>query len=170
MNGLYEVSNTGKVRSLKTNKVLKLNNNKSGYIYACLCKKGIKKLVRVHREVAKMFVSNPNNYKEVNHIDGNKLNNNANNLEWCSREHNMQHSFKNNLSKSNFTKSPYSQRGEKNPRCRKIKQLDMNGKLIREWNSIKSVYLELGFSQSYINGCCKGTFKSAYNFRWEYAE
>ena len=168
MNGIYEVSNTGKVRSLKTNKILKLNKNKSGYIYACLCVNGVKKLVRVHREIAKSFIPNPNNLKEVNHIDGNKLNNNLENLEWCTREHNIKESFKLNLRKSNYIKSPYSQRGIKNPRCKKIKQLDMNGNLIKNWDSIKSVYLELGFSQSYISRCCKGIFESAYNYKWEF--
>lgn len=90
--GLYEVSNLGRVRSLKRNttngKILKLNPDKDGYLRFAVCKENTQKMMRVHREVAKAFIENPNNYNIINHKDENKANNNVNNLEWCTAQYN----------------------------------------------------------------------------------
>lgn len=79
----YEISQCGKIR--RGNKILK-KRYRNGYIVYCLrkCGKTVYKLA--HRLVALSFLSNPQDYKEVNHIDGNKLNNYYTNLEWCSRK------------------------------------------------------------------------------------
>lgn len=97
--GLYEVSNTGKVRSLYFGKtrILSPCKNSQGYLQAVLCKDKVPKGLRVHRLVASAFIPNPNNKPEVNHIDGNKANNNVDNLEWCTREYNMRHACHNGL-------------------------------------------------------------------------
>ena len=87
--GLYKISNMGNVLSLKTNKLLKINKITNGYCAVQLCKNGKRKLFLVHRLVAEHFISNPNNYNEVNHKDENKHNNTAKNLEWCTRKYNM---------------------------------------------------------------------------------
>jgi hypothetical protein len=104
--GLYEVSNLGRVRSLgciiklrhnctmmREGKVLKLDN-RNGYLYAGLSKKGVLKGVGVHRLVAKAFIPNPNNLPQVNHIDANRANNHINNLEWVTCSDNHKHAFK----------------------------------------------------------------------------
>lgn len=75
---LYEVSNYGRVK--RNGIILELDNNKP-YLR---CGIGF-----IHRMVAEMFIDNPNNYKEVDHIDGNKHNNNITNLRWCTRSMNM---------------------------------------------------------------------------------
>lgn len=59
----------------------------------------------LHRLVAETFVDNPNHYSEVNHIDGNKLNNSASNLEWCTRSQNMKHAFNNGYLDESLTKA-----------------------------------------------------------------
>ena len=93
----YEVSNEGRVRSLRFNRVLilKLRTLPTGYVYAPLAGKK----ATVHRLVAKAFIPNPNNYPTVNHIDGNKSNNCVENLEWCTQQYNNQHSLDTGLRK-----------------------------------------------------------------------
>ena len=69
----------------------------NGYKVFRLSKNGVKKGFYAHRLVAENFLDNPNNYKVVNHIDGNKLNNDVSNLEWCSQSKNMKHAYDTNL-------------------------------------------------------------------------
>lgn len=92
--GLYQVSNTGKVRSLNyrrtgETKVLKPSTSKLGYKSVNLCKDGKNKGYLVHRLVALAFIPNPNNYPVVNHKDENPSNNTVWNLEWCTQEYNI---------------------------------------------------------------------------------
>lgn len=59
-----------------------------------------KKYYHIHRMIAELFIPNPDNLPQVNHIDGNKLNNDITNLEWCTTSHNIQHAFDNNLNQN----------------------------------------------------------------------
>ena len=96
--GLYKVDENGNVFSVRNNKLLKRMMFPSGYEYVHLCNgKGKTKLFRVHRLVAETFIPNPNNLPEVNHKDGDKLNNNIKNLEWCTNLENMRHSVETGL-------------------------------------------------------------------------
>ena len=88
-NGLYQISNLGNIYSLYTNKILKPFINEKGYLRIDLKGNGKRKIFKVHRLVAEHFINNPNNYKEVNHINGVKTDNRVENLEWCTRSHNM---------------------------------------------------------------------------------
>lgn len=94
--GMYEVSNLGRVKSLpkynyKTERIMKQNRNKrDGRCSVILCKSPTAhKRINIHRMVAIAFVDNPNGYTEINHIDEDPSNNRADNLEWCSRDYNM---------------------------------------------------------------------------------
>jgi hypothetical protein len=105
--GIYEISNTGKVRSLTrtimrsdgkklpiNGKELKQYIGKDGYYKVKLCKDGAMTNFPVHRLVALTFISNLNHLPVVNHKDENKLNNNVNNLEWCTYEYNNNYGTK----------------------------------------------------------------------------
>lgn len=93
----YEVSTWGRVRSLETGQLRKVQQHKAtGYLSIALWDKTTRKLKRlaVHRMVASAFIDNPYNLPEVNHIDGNRANNNVFNLEWVNRVDNLIHSVK----------------------------------------------------------------------------
>jgi len=104
--GLYQVSNFGRVKSLKFKpKVLKNVTNYGYYPTIYLFKNNQMKMFKIHRLVAKIFIDNPNNFPCVNHKDGQKTHNNVTNLEWVTIKKNNIHAIKNKLHhKSNLTK------------------------------------------------------------------
>lgn len=89
--GLYEVSDHGRVRSGKV--ILKPHHMNNGYDNVSLFKNGKYKFFGIHRLVALAFVPNESRLPQVNHKDGNKRNNFASNLEWCSASRNIQHAY-----------------------------------------------------------------------------
>src|SRR5687768_11205255 len=112
--GSYQVSSIGRVRSLtrkvnakngskmtKEGRLLNPGINSKGYRLLTLQINGVWKSVKLHRLVCSHFKPNDKNLPEINHIDGDKLNNHINNLEWCDRRHNMQHASINGLFNAN---------------------------------------------------------------------
>ena len=98
--GKYQISNKGRVKSLGNNKTKKekIRDGKidnRGYKRISLCKNGKEKKYSIHRLVAQAFLPNPDNLPVVNHKDENKLNNNVENLEWCTQEYNVNYSGSN---------------------------------------------------------------------------
>lgn len=99
----YQISNFGRIKSIPRNgtghkeKILKFTITNCGYYRTCLSQNDIKKYISVHRLVAEMFVLDPLSKPHVNHKDGNKLNNNVDNLEWVTCSENHKHAFKLNL-------------------------------------------------------------------------
>lgn len=89
----YEISNLGRVRNINTNKYIKINTGKVGYKVVNLWKNNEYKTKYIHRLIAIYFIPNINEHKQINHIDGDKLNNNIENLEWCSQKDNVQHGY-----------------------------------------------------------------------------
>ena len=102
-NSDYKVSNFGNVKSFKKNKligtILKKNNIGLGYLQVKLYINNVNTSFLVHRLVAEAFIDNPNNYQQVNHINGVKDDNRIDNLEWCTQSENTLHSFLNGLQK-----------------------------------------------------------------------
>ena len=114
--GYYQVSNFDRVRSLdrviknypsglRTMKsvVLKTRIGSTGYLIIDLCKDGKKKGHKIHRLKAFAFIPNPFGFKFINHKDGNKLNNDLSNLEWCNASYNITHAYKQNLHMTKLT-------------------------------------------------------------------
>ena len=122
----YMVSDQGRVLSLKCNetRIMKVDVKNNGYGGVTLCTKGLLINYLVHRLVAKSFLANPTNLPEVNHLDGNKLNNRVENLEWCDHYDNMQHALLHGL--FNSKRKPcgvVGERGEVIRRYRSMAQL-----------------------------------------------
>ena len=95
----YYITSEGKLYNEKTNTWYKGRISKSGYLDYIIRIDGKEKSLRAHRLVAQYFLENPNNYNIVNHKDGNKLNNDVNNLEWVTQSQNIFHAYSNNLIK-----------------------------------------------------------------------
>jgi hypothetical protein len=170
--GLYKISNKGYVLSLgngistdprtKEKRVLKTQIKSNGYEQVKLCKEAKSNYFTIHRLVALHFIEKPKNKKEVNHIDGNKLNNNVKNLQWVTSSENQKHAFKTGLQKV--------RRGKDHQQSLKVNQLTLGGQLVNTFESIKSIKRILGFNTFGIIKCCKKEkrYKTAYGYRWEY--
>ena len=153
--GKYQISNLGRVKSLQRNgrpeRILRLNLIK-GYAYTTLSNgsRGNKKKLKVHRLVAEAFIPNPHNKPEVNHIDGNKLNNNVDNLEWVTHQENCKHAVKLGLRKIQGAKT--------------IEQYSKDGKLIATYSSINEASQILNINRVMISNVIRGVKKSTHNF------
>ena len=102
--GLYQVSNLGRVMTVKSKRLRKINMTHDGYCKINLSSNGESHWFRVHRLVAQAFIPNPEHKPEVNHIDEDKTNNNVDNLEWVTRKENANHgTLYGRLSKINGT-------------------------------------------------------------------
>ena len=156
--GLYQISNKGRVKSLKCGKerILKPGIDGYGYMFVCLYNDNARKYFKIHRLVTQAFVSNPENKPQVNHLDENKKNNCVDNLEWATAKEN-----------NNF--------GTRNERAGyslsiPIIQYSKSGEFIREWTGAHEVERVLGIDNSHIIACCKGKLKSSGGFIWRYKE
>lgn len=156
----YQVSNTGKVKNKKTGKTL-IGGIKRGYREVILVKDNKRKYCLVHRLVAKSFIPNLYQKQQVNHIDGNKLNNNANNLEWCTQSENMKHAYKIGLQKPIYAKY--------NPRAKRVKQYDLNNNFIREYYGIKEASRINKLNPRDISKCCQNKRKQVGGYVWTYS-
>lgn len=96
---IYQISPQGEIHSAYKKRLLKGWIEATGYRAVSLCKNGLAKRVSVHVLLAKAFIPNPNNFPEVNHKDGNKLNNTLSNLEWVTGCSNVRHAFSQGLTK-----------------------------------------------------------------------
>ena len=174
--GLYQVSNLGRVKSLERTvrygrgyrtipeKILKTNKKKCDYLKLNLWKEGKAKNHRVHRLVAQSFIHNPDNLPEVNHKDENKENNCVDNLEWCTSKYNCNHGTRN-------------QRGvekrRNHPKLSKpVLAINKVSGLILQFPSTHEAERKTGIKQQSIVNCCNGKygFKSAGGYIWMYAE
>jgi len=157
--GLYQVSNLGKVKSLERDivhmgnisrikeKVMKPFINRGGYYCVKLSKNQKYKSFKIHRLVALAFIPNPNNYECINHKDENKKNNVVSNLEWCTKRYNNEY-------------------GSKSLWKRKVYKFDLDGNLLAKYDSITEAAKQNNFSYSSINGCCRESIRTAHGFIW----
>jgi hypothetical protein len=155
--GLYEVSNLGRIKSLKRNStsggIIKTHVNR-GYEYFHPCKNGKHRNMKVHRAVAEAFIPNPDNKPDVNHKDENPLNNRVDNLEWATKKENVNYGTRSERTAQKVRKA--------------IVQFDMEGNRIQAWPSSLAIERALGYAASNIRSCCNGIAKSAYGFVWKH--
>ena len=170
--GLYQVSNTGRVRSLSYRRhgfvkelVPKINNY--GRLWFDLWKNGENTPMLAHRIVANAFIPNPNGYPQINHIDENPKNNNVENLEWCTAEENRAKYLANHKGERRPVKK-YSNKYRRQD-DREINQISMEGEVVRVWENVQAVLHEKGWSAWSISECCRGKRKTAYGYFWRYA-
>lgn len=161
--GLYEVSNEGRVRSLNYNKtgetkILKPEESK-GYLRVKLCKNRKVKRFLVHQLVAQAFVPNIFNLDVVNHINEVKSDNRAENLMWVTQKENCNWGTRNKRVFEKTTNGKLS---------KTVYQFSKDGEFIREWPSTKEVERVLGYFHTNISSCCLGKRKSANGFVWQY--
>ena len=163
--GLYQVSNLGRVKSLekvivqknrtfvKKEKILKSNMNQYGYLYVNLYhyKKGKGNLI--HRLVGNAFIPNPNNKPTINHINGIKTDNRVENLEWATYLENNIHANENHL--RDFSSRSF-----------KVVQIK-NGKVIAHFNSIREAERKTKINNSTIYYVLKGIYKQAGGYEWK---
>ena len=154
--GHYQVSNQGRVKSLKQGKerILKPRVEGSGYFFVDLYKNNESKMCKVHRLVALTFIPNPNNLPEVNHKDEDKTNNSVENLEWCSSKYNSNFGTRTQRQAEKISKTVF--------------QYTKTGEFVKEWKSTHDIERNLGYSKGNISSCCRGKYKSAYGYVWKY--
>ena len=174
--GLYRVSDKGKVHSVARKdsigrkcggRMLTPRYDKDGYLRVTLHKNGKHKTRFIHRLVAGAFVPNPNGYSEINHRDENKVNNYANNLEWCTREYNNNHG----------TRSERSGQAQ----SKKVKAINIETNEVITFNSTVEVGLK-GYDRGGVAKACRGVYKGRAGklvggdgrtykgYRWSYEE
>ena len=154
--GIYQVSNLGKIRSLKYNKVriLRPSKNGSGYYTVLLYLNNVAKNLSIHRLVWSAFNGPIPEGLEINHKDEDKANNALLNLELVTRKENMNYG------------TAIARSAKK--RSKSVIQFDKNGIFIKEWPSLNEIQRQLGYSASNILNCCHNVAHSAYGFIWKY--
>lgn len=166
--GLYQISNYGRVKSLARTAhskysdrqlkeiIMSPKTTRFGYYAVRLCKNGKKKDFLVHRLVAQAFIPNNFNLPQINHKDENRKNNNVENLEWCDASYNINYGNRNKKVSEKIS--------------RKVAKYDLEGNLLKVYKSMTEAQNENGIWHSEIGKCCRKISKTASNFMWEYAD
>lgn len=176
--GLYQASNFGNIRSIVFHNnicrkyrihILKQQIDRYGRKRISLTKNGERKLYQVHRLIAMTFLDKQDfkymdsenkehiNLKdlEINHKDENPLNNNVENLEWCSHNYNMHY-------------GNIEEKKRNSKKTKRIEQYSLYGKYIRTWDSVLDITKDLGISKQSISYCCNKKIHTAGGYVWRY--
>jgi hypothetical protein len=161
--GLYMISNLGRVKSLRrvvsrstsdmviSERILSQNISTTGYYYVVLHKDKKPKTCKIHRLVGLSFIPNPHNKPQINHIDGNKLNNTLNNLEWVSVSENAKHSYGMGLSRVSDYQKKMTSLANRGQNCANSKLTEYDIQVIRDaWAT--GVFTQKFLSQCFFVG------------------
>jgi hypothetical protein len=172
--GIYEVSRDGDVfriscgKSTWAGRKLKPTLGNHGYLYVTLCRNNVRKKHTVHRLVAQAFLANPDNLPIVNHINGIKTDNRADNLEWCDKRHDILHAYR-VLGK----KPVLGMKGKPKPEGsgkpnRPVRGTNVKTGEVVEMESVSAAARFVNGHHQGIYAACQGKKKTAYGWRWEY--
>lgn len=154
--GLYQVSNLGRVKRVTTGRILKGGKDTNGYMMVLLCNNNIKSNKAIHRLVAQAFIPNPENKPQVNHIDENKTNNMVSNLEWMTAKENNNHGTHNGrISKSNSIP---------------IIATNIKTGELEEFYGSRECARQLGLHNQSISAVLKGRLKQTGGYTFKYKE
>ena len=176
--GLYEVSNLGRVKSLNykrtgKEKILKNIECRNGYLAVSLTKLGKQKVFYIHKLVAEAFIPNPENKPCVDHINTIRTKNEVTNLRWVTYEENNNNHLTNKKqseSKKGDKSYNYGKKGKDCHNSKKVVQLSYDDVLIKIWDCITDTEREEGFNRRTVTDCCKGKRKDYKGFKWMYYE
>lgn len=152
----YQVSDTGEVFSLKSNKLLSCKIDRYGYKCYTLFPNGKAKYFTAHRLVALAFIENPHNLPCVNHINENKLDNRVCNLEWCTAKQNDNHGTRN-------------ERMARTKETKPVEQILPDGS-VRKFRGVKDASRKTGINRCQISRVCRGLSKTAGKYEWRYLQ
>lgn len=188
--GLYQISNLGRVKSVRQNKLMSLKRCQ-GYLRVGLRHRGKEqRSYFVHRLVAEAFIPNPHNYPQINHKDECRTNNNVENLEWCTAKYNCNygtHTLK-MIQNTDYSKVNYKARHEHTDYAKRylntdytnikastkarfahrITQFTLNEEKVKEWLSLRDVEKELKIDRKEVAKCCKGIREDFQGYKWKY--
>ena len=172
----YLISSFGRVKSLRYNRTNKerilRDGDTRGYRFVILVKDKNKRVALVHRLVAEAFIPNPNNLPCIDHIDGNKVNNNVSNLRWVTYKENSQNPITKKRQVENMKGSHIccwrGHFGKEHPKSKRVGQYSLDGVLIKEFCSTMDAERELGIRHSYISDCCRGNISYTKGFIFKY--
>lgn len=177
--GLYQISNLGRIKSflrfnghkyINREKILKWQNN--NYPTVRLANNGQIKQYLVHRLVAETFIPNYENKPCVNHKNGNKKDNRADNLEWVTHKENTVHAYNHNLIKKTSIKKKTTilENVKKAWAANKkaVNQYDLDGNFLKQWNSMSEASSFLKVTVTGISDCCRGKWRTSGGYIWKY--
>lgn len=189
--GKYQVNGKGETKSLNykrtgEEKVLKLAKGKAGYLTVGFSENGVCKHFYIHRIVYESFYGGIPKGMEIDHIDGDKLNNRVENLRCVTPKENINNPntlndrWRKNVSDANRKK--YRNQGFRKKQAEAVRkatvsalskpvlQFSKDGKFIKRWNSTNDICNEYGYCNSSISQCCSGIYKTSYGYIWKFEE